>query len=289
MNIEQMKKVVSGRVRLRPAFQNYADDGLLRNATDDEWTLDKVDAASKTVTIGNPITGYSKVIGFDHIKNFVTDADAPNDGLKRGILVLTIQLYTFQGRVLMEPLPIPGRPLDSFKPVPARESVQDTIHRATAERELDAERRRFATSPEGIRIADDAYYGISLAFDSLHNSFIEQGTQFDMVCKHNHFTTVFGAFGYWAHITWARYMNDLRDSKLTISKLDGHPPFPGVMTIRKAKLMSAETYTFGLVSLGQALWISIASPSQCFTSLQLAERVVQDFAANPQEPKPFFE
>jgi len=218
------------------------------------------------------------------------DPDGERMGRTRGILVLNVQLLIFKDELLLEPVAPPGIALKSFIPAQTREDVFTVAKRRQAEIELISRKEAFASSPGAIKASDEAFYGILEAFGILEATFREQGSPIEIVRKHFGLSTVIGAYGWWASIIWERYMNTLQNSRLTIKKWDGHPPFPDVMLIRKPNCVTVDQYTFGLVSATEARWISLSNNRRNLTSMEIAENILQDFMSNPlSPPAPWFE
>ena len=93
------------RVRIRPIAKELQGTIELPKV-DDEWIIERI--SDDGVTIDNPRTRHSKLIGFDHIHHYTSDPSKNYDGLKHGFLTLTIQLSISGYHVNIEPIILSG-------------------------------------------------------------------------------------------------------------------------------------------------------------------------------------
>ncbi len=288
MKYDALKKHADRYVKIRPALQRYDDLAVLETTLEDAWWLTEV--TPEGARLQNQATSHSRMLGLDHIHHYMDDPDGERMGRTRGILVLNVQLLIFKDELLLEPVAPPGTALKSFVPVETREDIFTVASRRQTEIELSTHKEAFASSPGGIKASDEAFYGISEAFGILEARLREQGNPIDIVRKNFGLNIVIGACGWWASIIWERYTNTLKNSRLTINKWDGHPPFPDVMLIRKPNRVAVDQYTFGLVSTTEARWISLINNRRSLTSTEIAANILQDFMSNPlSPPAPWFE
>lgn len=109
-----MKNNVGKRVRLQPPARRQRSDGSVEAAApDDYWLVE--DVSPSGVTISDPRTGISRVLGYDHVQKFTSDQ--PRDGFERGFLTLHVQLIV-RGNVI-DVVPN-ARPGDSVADLRAR-------------------------------------------------------------------------------------------------------------------------------------------------------------------------
>ena len=287
MKFEALKNHSDHFVRIRPALQRYDNAARLEMTLEDSWWLTEV--TSKGVKLQNQATGHTRVLGLDHIHHYLEDPDSARTGGPQGILVLNVQLLLFNRELLIEPVAPPGAALRSFVPTQKREDFLSAAKRLHAHTELANARKNFASSPEGIKKSDDAFNGILEAVGSIETTLVDQGNPVDIVSKKSGFLIVIGAFGWWASITWERYANTLDNSRLTIKKWDGHPPYPAVFLLRKPNCVAIDQYTFGLVDTTQAEWIPLDNEELHVSSKQIAMDILHDFMSNPTDPKSWFE
>src|SRR5262249_48192656 len=111
-----------------------------------------------------------------------------------------------------------------------------------------------------------------------------QGNPIEIFRKNSGLYIVMAAFGWWASITWERYANTLENSRLTIRKWDGHPPFPRTVLIRQPTCVNVDQYTFGLGDQTRAAWLRVDRPDRHASSSQIVMDILQDFMSNPLNP-----
>ena len=100
MNKAYLKKSIGVKVQLRPV--PVARDGQpFRH----DWIVRSVDESK--VILDEPASGYSKVLGIDHVYSFMTDPGRDFDGIRHGFLLLHVQLILDGLHVHIEPLPPP--------------------------------------------------------------------------------------------------------------------------------------------------------------------------------------
>lgn len=285
---EALKKHADRYVKIRPALQRYDDLATLEMTLEDAWFLTEV--TPEGARLQNRATAHSRILGLDNIHHYMEDPDGKHTEGTRGILVLNVQLLIFKGKLLLEPVAPPGTSLKSFTPTQTRDDLFTIAKRRQAEMELTSKKNEFATSADGIRMSDEAFYELLAAFSNIETILRKQGNPIDIVIKHSGLQIVVGAFGWWASITWEHYMNTLQDSRLTIRKWDGHPPYsgfppyPDVMLIRQSNCVAIDQFTFGLVNLSEASWIDLSNSQHHLTSMEIAENILQDFIDNPLAP-----
>jgi hypothetical protein len=107
MNHDQFKKCVGQTLRLEPAA--IGPDG---RPTDDDWEVVGADDARKTATLRNRTRGGEVIVGFDHVKNY--DSDAAR-GDKFGFLNMLWQLRIGRDGAITA-RPIPARPAAAPRP-----------------------------------------------------------------------------------------------------------------------------------------------------------------------------
>ncbi|HLX81918.1 MAG TPA: hypothetical protein VKS43_15175, partial [Burkholderiales bacterium] len=152
MNLEQLKKNVGQRVRLRPIARRFDENGRELEQIDDVWTmLSLTDGIG--VTLQNPRSGHQPVLGKDHIYSYASDGE--RDGIKHGFLTLHVQLFLRAFLAEKEPTPRPGEPaltvpLLMRAPLNSAWSLEEQTRFAAA-------RETYARSPEGIHDADEAF------------------------------------------------------------------------------------------------------------------------------------
>jgi len=279
---DALKKHTNRAVRIRPAFQRYNSAATLEATLEDSWWL--TDVTPEGAKLSNQATGHTRVLGLDHIHHYMEDPDGARTGGPKGVLVLNVQLLLFNRELLVEPVAPPGTPMKNFVPTQRREDFLSATRRHQEQAGLKAAKKAFASSPLGIRASDEAFYEILEAIGAIEVLLREQGNSVEIARKHFGFLIVIGAFGWWASINWERYANTLEQSRLTIRKWDGHPPFPDVMHVRKPNCVAIDQYTFGLVDNTHSEWIRLDDDECHVSSTQLVKDILQDFMSNPLDP-----
>ena len=287
MKYDALKKHSDRRIRIRPALQRYSDAAELEATLEDIWFL--TDVSPNGVRLQNEVTGHTKILGLDHIHHYMEDPDGARSGGSTGVLVLNVQLLLFNRELIVEPTVPPGEPLRSFVAVQKRMDFFSAAKDRHTKSQLALAKREFAVSPAGIKASDEAFYGILSAAETIEASLRQQGSPIEITRKSFGLLIVLGAFGWWASINWERYANTLENSRLTICKWDGHPPFPGVIPLRNPTCVTVDQYTFGLVNLDEAAWMRLGQQENYLSSEQILMGVLQDFMKNPLEPTGWFE
>ena len=78
---------------------------------DDDWLLQEVE--DNGVRIRNIRTDHVAVLGFDQIRDYVTDPKREFDGLRHGFLELRVQLFLRGPELAIEPRPSSGKTASS--------------------------------------------------------------------------------------------------------------------------------------------------------------------------------
>ena len=102
MNKDQLAKSKGSRIRLRPIAKRFEDNRELP-PIDDDWIIEFVDK-NKGVNIFNVRTNHTTALGFDHIREFISDPNRDRDELKHGFLKLKVQISLCGNTVKIEPL-----------------------------------------------------------------------------------------------------------------------------------------------------------------------------------------
>ncbi len=273
MRHEAIKKNSGQWVKIRPALQVYDRSAVLRETVEDAWLISDITADS--LTIGSRDTGHKRTVGLDHVHNYMADPQGLQTLGTTGTLVLNVQLLLYEGDLFAEPVAPPGTPLKAFVPAKPPENLISAAARMRAEAELDEARRAFAWSTDGVAASDNAFSDFREAFSTLDRQLTEAGHPVKMTLKQSGRLILLGAVGWWVTIYWERaYANCLDESRLQITKWDGHPPYPGLILWENPNRVSSQEYTFGLAALNQPRWLLPRDPSVSFTTLDLAQKVL---------------
>jgi len=93
MNKRELKKNIGHRVRIRPMAKRFtsAQNGLELQLppVDDDWSIQEWSDKSG-IRISNIMTGHSVPLGFDHIREFMTDPARSDGG---GLLILNVRVH----------------------------------------------------------------------------------------------------------------------------------------------------------------------------------------------------
>lgn len=288
MKYDALKNNVDRLVRIRPALQRYDSTAALEVTLEDSWRLTEV--TPEGAKLRNLSTDHTKVLGLDHIHHYMEDPDSARTGGPNGVLVLNVQLLFFNGELLAEPVAPPGSSLKAFVPAQRREDFFSVAKRYQSQNKFAHLKKAYATSTAGIGASDEAFYEIFSAVASIEAILQDQGNTSEIVRKHIGLNILIGAFGWWASVIWERYQNTLDNSRLTIRKWDGHPPFPNVLLLRKPNCVAVKQYTFGLVDSGIAKWLDLNNVQHFVSSKEIVMDILQDFMSNPLDPAiPWFE
>src|SRR5207247_2390764 len=98
------------------------------------------------------------------------------------------------------------------------------------------------------------------------------------------FAFLLGVAGWWVSFQWQRMAaNCLDDSRLTITRWNGHPEWPGYRVWEPGTRVGSDKYTFGLAALNQPRWLSVSGPERSYTSADLAQEVLTKLLENPNK------
>jgi hypothetical protein len=112
MNKDQLKKIVGCHaILVPPACRLDQNDRELPAIDDDRWIVEAV--TEEGVTISRPRSGHTKMLNYDHIHHFTSDA--AKNGAMRGFLTLLVQL-TVQGNEVRIYPTRPGEPVPHKTP-----------------------------------------------------------------------------------------------------------------------------------------------------------------------------
>lgn len=278
MNLEQLKKNVGQIVRLRPIAHRYDEDGQQLEQIDDDWSIMQVSDAG--VTVMNLATQHTRTLFRDQIHHYASDT--VTQGRVRGFLVLNIQIYLVGLEIQVEPCLRPGETVDRPPPLKRESNLLGLAARLQSKLNDGTRNRAFQTSPEGIREADTAFFSLPEHFRSIAHRMRAVMPSLDLQIRQHAQHLAVIAFGYGVLLTWQRTMNDLKDSALTITYWQGHPPFPGLVRLpglpdsdEEPYEMLSEEFTYGFASSGEHMWIECHGQRRQFSSAHLAESILE--------------
>jgi hypothetical protein len=283
MKYDAIKKRGEQWVKIRPALQVYNDSGVLTETVEDAWFLTAI--TDDSLTLRSRDTAHTKVIGLDHIHNYMEDPEGERTGGTTGTLVMNVQLLLHEGVLLVEPVAPPGNALKAFVRARPRATLMAAASRMRAQAELEQARKAYAWSMEGVQSADAAFAEIPRAIESLSDELRAAGQPIDLVVKPSHGRAfLLGAAGWWVSFNWERMAaNCIEDSRLTVIQWDGHPQWPGYMVPEPGRMVGRDRYTFGLAALNQPRWLAEASAVQSYTTTDLVQEVLTRLFKNPHE------
>jgi len=90
MKYDAIKKRGEQWVKIRPALQVYSDSGELTDTLEDAWFLTVI--TEDSVRLQSRGMQHSKVIGLDHIHNFMEDPEGQRTMGTTGTHVMNVQL-----------------------------------------------------------------------------------------------------------------------------------------------------------------------------------------------------
>jgi hypothetical protein len=103
MNKEMLAKCKNHIVRLRPIARRFHGQAELPQY-DDDWRIERVDAAQKVVEIHNLRCHYCPILGFDQIHSYMSDPMRDIGNQKHGFLKLMVQVFLTEHGPKIEPL-----------------------------------------------------------------------------------------------------------------------------------------------------------------------------------------
>jgi len=283
MRYESIKKRGEQWVKIRPALQIYNDSGVLVDTVEDAWFLTEISEAG--VRLQSRDTQHSKVIGLDHIHNYLEDPEGQRTAGTAGTLVMNVQLLLHEGMLLAEPVAPPGSALKAFVRARPRATLMMAASRMRAAAELERARKEYAWSSAGVQASDAAFSDIAKAIETLREELSKAGQPVDLVVKpggQNAF--LLGAAGWWVSFDWQRMAgNCIEGSYLIVTQWNGHPRWPGWTVWELGSRVGTKKYSFGLAALDQPRWISDTKPELSYTSEDLAQEVLTKLIERPNK------
>lgn len=71
-------------------------------SVDDDWIIENI--KDEGVEVSNIRTQHRTTLGYDHIREFLSDPERDRDGMKHGFLILKIQIYISGIHLKIEPI-----------------------------------------------------------------------------------------------------------------------------------------------------------------------------------------
>lgn len=105
MKKDQIKKNIGYLVRLRPMARSYEGGigiGKELEPADHDWRIKNTN--EKGIEVENLYTGHCTILGYDHIREFLTDPSRGFDGTKHGFLHLKVQIRMSGIHLQVEPI-----------------------------------------------------------------------------------------------------------------------------------------------------------------------------------------
>jgi hypothetical protein len=284
VNLEQLKKNVGQRVRLRPIARRFDESGREQPQVDDVWLVQAVTDVG--VSMQNERTGHTPTLGRDHVYSYSSDPGRSVGGLKHGFLTLHVQLFLRGVLAEIEPTARPGEPALNVPPAMAKPLAAVTTYQQRAA--LDSARQAFMNSPEGIGKGDAAFNELCESLAAIAGELKLAGQPDVSVRRHGNYAAV-AAFTYGISTLWERSAITLRESELRLSIWDRTPPFPGSYSLSgQPKELRRYTYTYGFVPPARSGWLSRAEALSGLSSEELARLVFDDLAQRPRRSPMFF-
>jgi hypothetical protein len=113
----KLAKCIHHRVRLRPPARRFRGVTELR-IMDDDWLLQEVE--DQQVRLRNIRTDHVASLGFNQIRDYVTDPKREFDGLRHGFLELKVQVFLRGPELVIEPRPSTAKSAAPRKTVASR-------------------------------------------------------------------------------------------------------------------------------------------------------------------------
>ncbi len=278
MNLEQLKKNVSQRVRLRPIARRFDEHARELATKDDVWVLQSVTDVG--IVLSNERTGHQPTLGKDHIYSYASDPGRTTPEMKHGFLTLHVQLFLRGFLAEIEPTPRPGEaaltvPLAISGPMSAMRNLRQYT-------ELTVARQEYQTSPKGLREAAEAFERLFERFSAIAKEQRAAGNTNILVRRSEGYFIVV-AFTYGISVLWLRSPITLQDAPLRLSVWDRTPRFPGAYSIvGEPQELHRSAYTFGLILPGHPGWMEREDAVSGFSSEEIAEAFFEDLAKRPR-------
>jgi hypothetical protein len=282
MNHSQLRKYSNQWVKIRPAAAQYNGGSGTLSPIEDDWLL--CDITDSSATLRNNL-GHIVPLGLDQIHHYTSDLPA---GERRGILVLNVQLIYCHGELKVEPTTRPGIALESYRPIPTRETLISHARRLHQQQELEARRNAYEGSIEAIRAAQVAFEELERVFGETSREVAAETSQVAPQITRQRNVFVVRLLGNGASVSWSQpYQNTLRGALLTVTIWEGNPTLPGEYSLSQPTAVAEYSYTFGLADSGQPAWLpQFAEPSLGHSAHEIANNAFTDLFQTPP-PQPF--
>lgn len=279
MNLEQLKKNVGQRVRLRPIARRFDEHGRELEAKDDVWIVQAVTDIG--ISLSNERTGHQPTLGRDHVYSYASDPGRTRAELKHGFLTLHVQLFLRGFLAEIEPTPRPG---EQALTVPTSMSTPMTVMRNLRQyAELATARQDYQASLKGLREADEAFERLFERFSAIAKELRAAGNQEMILIRRSEGYFIVAAFTYGISALWQRSAITLKEAQLRLSIWDRTPHFPGTYSLAgEAKELRRSAYIFGLVLADCPAWMEREDSLSGFSSEEIAEAFFEDLAKRPR-------
>jgi len=157
---------------------------------------------------------------------------------------------------------------------PHEETVQERASRLERALAFSEKRKQFLASESGVRTANDE-------FNILHNELSRLVVEIQGAAKSLSYSVkraryfgdhivILGLDLNLSVVWYNRFSNTLKDSELTLTVWEGHPPYPGIMQFDRPKQLQSLKFRFDLNPYGEYRWQTVGGDQRQFATKELA-------------------
>lgn len=138
---------------------------------------------------------------------------------------------------------------------PHEEEVLDQAARMNREADFQRRRKQFLESTEAVRQSDESFNKIASELERLRDELARMGGSASIVVRRRGLEIVVAGFNHGLSLYWQRYINSVRDCLLRVMLWNGHPPFPGILTMDEPKRLALRNFSFELSRSEHGVWL----------------------------------
>ena len=157
---------------------------------------------------------------------------------------------------------------------PHEETVQERASRFERALEFSEKRKRFLTLEPGVKAANDEFNILHGELSRLVVEIQEAAKSLSYSMKRSRYfgdhIVILGLDLGLSVVWYNRFSNTLKDSELTLTVWEGHPPYPGIMPFDRPKQLQSLKFHFDLTPYGEYRWQTVGGDQRQFATKELA-------------------
>jgi len=170
---------------------------------------------------------------------------------------------------------------------PREETVAERAARLERALQFEGRRKNFLNSDKGVGAANGEFERLRALLEQQVASANQAARSISLRLKTApHLILVLGCWHVGLSVMWEyQYVNTLDGSQLEVTLWNGHPPFPGVMSVEKPKKLQTARFGFDLGPNEESCWVAKDAERRAYTTDELAIFILKhymDCAAHSQ-------